>query len=177
MPEKTVDPAPRALELRRQLQAHAHRYYVLDTPAIPDAEYDRLFQELQAIEAVHPELLTADSPTQRVLGAVLDGFVPVRHTVPMLSIRTETDTEVSGVEAFDARVQPGTEPRRAPLGVAARGLLCQPRRGQERDHQSPRCLRSRHSSNSLSARVQMDHFNNATWYVGTRGKQLVCAVG
>ncbi len=105
MPEKTVDPAPRALELRRQLQAHAHRYHVLDAPAIPDAEYDRLFQELQAIEAAHPELLTADSPTQRVLGAVLDGFVPVRHTVPMLSIRTETDTEASGAVAFDARVR------------------------------------------------------------------------
>ena len=95
----------RALELRQQLQAHAHRYYVLDEPAIPDAEYDRLFQELKAIEAAHPELLTADSPTQRVLGAVLDGFVPVRHTVPMLSIRTETDTEASGAEAFDARVR------------------------------------------------------------------------
>ena len=105
MPENTVDPAPRALELRRQLQAHAHRYYVLDEPAIPDAEYDRLFQELQAIEAAHPELLTADSPTQRVIGTVLDGFQPVRHTVAMLSIRTETDTEASGAEAFDARVR------------------------------------------------------------------------
>ena len=95
----------RAAELRRQLQAHAHRYYVLDEPAIPDAAYDKLFQELQAIEAAHPDLLTIDSPTQRVLGAVLDGFQPVRHTVPMLSIRTETDTEASGAEAFDARVR------------------------------------------------------------------------
>ena len=104
-PDPDPEPAARTRELREQLQAHAHCYYVLDEPAIPDAEYDKLFQELQAIEAAHPELLTADSPTQRVLGAVLDGFQPVRHTVPMLSIRTETDTEASGAEAFDARVR------------------------------------------------------------------------
>ncbi|WP_088278738.1 NAD-dependent DNA ligase LigA [Ideonella sp. A 288] len=95
----------RAAELRRLLQHHAHRYYVLDAPEIPDAEYDRLFQALQAIEAAHPGLRTADSPTQRVIGQVLAGFAPVRHAVPMLSIRTETDTEASGAEAFDARVR------------------------------------------------------------------------
>jgi DNA ligase (NAD+) len=98
-------PAARARELREQLQHHAYQYYVLDEPQVPDAEYDRLFQELQAIEAAHPELLTTDSPTQRVIGQVLDGFVPVFHTVPMLSIRTETDTESSGAAAFDARVR------------------------------------------------------------------------
>ena len=98
-------PEHRAAELRAQLNHHAHRYYVLDEPQIPDAEYDRLFQELQAIEAAHPELLTPDSPTQRVIGKVLDGFVPVVHAVPMLSIRTETDTESSGALAFDARVR------------------------------------------------------------------------
>lgn len=97
--------AARADALREQLQHHAHRYYVLDDPEVPDAEYDRLFQELQALEAQHPELLTPDSPTQRVIGKVLDGFVPVRHAVPMLSIRTETDTEASGAVAFDARVR------------------------------------------------------------------------
>ena len=97
--------AQRAAELRAQLQAHAHAYYVLDSPQVPDAEYDRLFQALQAIEAAHPELLTADSPTQRVIGQVLAGFKSVRHTVPMLSIRTETDTEASGAAAFDARVR------------------------------------------------------------------------
>ena len=95
----------RAAELRAQLQAHAHAYYVLDSPQVPDAEYDRLFQELQAIEAAHPELLTADSPTQRVIGQVLAGFTPVRHTMPMLSIRTETDTEARGAVGFDARVR------------------------------------------------------------------------
>ena len=91
--------------LRSQLHAHAHRYYVLDAPEIPDAEYDRLFQALQAIEAAHPELITADSPTQRVGGKPLDAFVSVRHALPMLSIRTETDTEATGAQNFDARVR------------------------------------------------------------------------
>ena len=101
----SLGPAQRATELRAQLNHHAHRYYVLDAPQIADAEYDKLFQELQAIEAAHPELLTPDSPTQRVIGTVLDGFAPVRHAVPMLSIRTETDTTAGGAEAFDARVR------------------------------------------------------------------------
>ncbi|MEO8123696.1 MAG: NAD-dependent DNA ligase LigA, partial [Burkholderiales bacterium] len=91
--------------LRAQLRHHAERYYVHDAPEIPDAEYDRLFQELQAIEAARPELLTPDSPTQRVIGRVLEGFAPVRHAVPMLSIRTETDTTPAGANAFDARVR------------------------------------------------------------------------
>ncbi len=98
-------PAVRAAELRAQLHHHAHRYYTLDDPEIPDAEYDRLFRELQAIEAAHPELLTSDSPTQRVGGRVLDAFTPVRHRVPMLSINTETDTEPSGARNFDTRVR------------------------------------------------------------------------
>ncbi len=95
----------RAADLRAQLHHHAHLYYVLDAPALPDAAYDALFQELQALEAAHPALRTPDSPTQRVIGQVLDGFAPVRHAVPMLSIRTETDTEPSGAMAFDARVR------------------------------------------------------------------------
>jgi len=104
-PEDSKRAAKRAAELREQLEHHAHRYYVLDDPQIPDAEYDRLFQALQAIEAAHPELLTPDSPTQRVIGAVLDGLTPVRHRVPMLSIHTETDTTPAGAEKFDARVR------------------------------------------------------------------------
>ncbi|URI11200.1 NAD-dependent DNA ligase LigA [Aquincola tertiaricarbonis] len=100
-----VTPEQRAAELRRLLQAHAHAYYVLDAPTIPDAEYDKLFQELQALEAAHPELLTPDSPTQRVIGAVLDGLTPVRHTVPMLSIKTETDTTAAGAVKFDTSVR------------------------------------------------------------------------
>ena len=98
-------PQERAAELRAMLQHHAHQYYVLDAPQIPDAEYDRLFQELQAIEAAHPELRTPDSPTQRVGGAVLAGLTAVRHALPMLSIRTETDTTAEGARAFDARVR------------------------------------------------------------------------
>ena len=76
-----------------------------DAPEIPDAEYDRMFRALQALEAAHPELQSADSPTQRVGGGVLDGFATVRHAVPMLSIRTETDTEASGATSFDTRVR------------------------------------------------------------------------
>jgi DNA ligase (NAD+) len=95
----------RAAQLRTLLHHHAHRYYVLDDPEIPDAEYDRLFRELQAIEAEHPALLAADSPTQRVGGRVLDGLVPVRHALPMLSIRTETDTTPAGAIAFDDRMR------------------------------------------------------------------------
>jgi DNA ligase (NAD+) len=99
------DLSSRAAALRALLQHHAHRYYVLDAPEIADAEYDKLFQELQAIEAAQPELVTADSPTQRVIGSVQGGFDAVRHAVPMLSIRTETDTTEGGAIAFDARVR------------------------------------------------------------------------
>jgi hypothetical protein len=95
----------RAAELRDVLAHYAHAYYVLDQPEIPDADYDALFQELQAIEAAHPELVSADSPTQRVFGAVLEGLRPVRHAVPMLSIETETDTSAAGAEKFDARIR------------------------------------------------------------------------
>ncbi|WP_341922637.1 NAD-dependent DNA ligase LigA [Polaromonas sp. YR568] len=104
-PRKAPAPAERIAILRDQLNEHAHRYYVLDEPAIPDAEYDRLFQELQALEAQHPELASPDSPTRRVGGRPLDQFASVRHAVPMLSIRTETDTEATGAQNFDVRVR------------------------------------------------------------------------
>jgi DNA ligase (NAD+) len=106
--------AARAAALRAELHLHAHRYYVLDEPTIPDAEYDRLFRALQELEAAHPELLTPDSPTQRVGGKPLDQFASVRHKVPMLSIRTETDTEATGAQNFDTRV-------RKELGLAESG--------------------------------------------------------
>jgi len=114
-------PAERAAELRAQLHHHAHRYYVLDAPEVPDAVYDRLFAELQALEQAHPALRTPDSPTQRVLGQVLEGLAPVRHAVPMLSIQTETDTTAEGARAFDARVRRELElPEDAPaVGYAA----------------------------------------------------------
>ncbi len=97
--------ADQVAALRAEIERHNHAYYILDQPTIPDAEYDKLFRELQALEAAHPELLTTDSPTQRVGGAPLPQFMAVRHVVPMLSIRTETDTEASGARAFDARVR------------------------------------------------------------------------
>jgi DNA ligase (NAD+) len=99
------DPALRAAVLREQLHHHDYQYYVLDEPTIPDAEYDRLFRELQAIEDTNPELRTSDSPTRRVGGSVLGAFESVQHHIPMLSIRTETDTDASGAENFDARIR------------------------------------------------------------------------
>ena len=98
-------PATRALALRDLLNTYGHQYYVLDAPTVPDAEYDRLFRELQQLETAHPELLTADSPTQRVGGKPLDAFISVRHAMPMLSIRTETDTTATGAEHFDERIR------------------------------------------------------------------------
>ena len=87
--------AARAAELRRLLEDANHRYHVLDDPAIPDAEYDALLRELQAIEAAHPGLATADSPTQRVGAGVLPGFAQVVHEQPMLSLNNAfSDEEV-----------------------------------------------------------------------------------
>ena len=117
--DPAVQPAARASALRALLRHHAERYYVHDAPEIPDAEYDRLFAELQAIEAEHPELLTPDSPTQRVIGAVLEGLAPVRHAVPMLSIRTETDTTPGGAIKFEQQIRNfvASEKNRTELGV------------------------------------------------------------
>ena len=112
----SADARARYEQLLHTLQHHAHLYYVQDAPVLPDAEYDKLYRELAAIEAQHPDWVRADSPTQRVLGAVLDGFAPVRHALPMLSIKTETDTQASGAMAFDARM-------RRELGLGADGAL------------------------------------------------------
>ena len=79
-------PAARIADLRRQLEDANYRYYVLDEPSIPDAEYDRLLRELEALEAAHPALVTADSPTQRVGNAPAGKFAEVRHAIPMLSL-------------------------------------------------------------------------------------------
>ena len=103
--QAAIDLEAKAAALRAQLNQWAHQYYVLDEPTVPDAEYDRVFRELQALEAAYPHLITPDSPTQRVIGAVMEGLAPVRHVVPMLSIHTETDTEATGAQAFDARVR------------------------------------------------------------------------
>ena len=100
-------------ELREQIRYHNRRYYVEDAPVISDAEYDALYSELEGLEAEHPELVTADSPTQRVGGEPLEGFEEVRHTVPMLSLSNARKTEE--LLEWDARVRrllgPGEEPR------------------------------------------------------------------
>jgi DNA ligase (NAD+) len=101
----TQEATRRASELRREICDHEYKYYVLDSPVIPDAEYDKLFRELQTLEEQNPELRSPDSPTQRVGGKPLDTFRSVRHAVPMLSIRSETDISDQGAVAFDARVR------------------------------------------------------------------------
>src|SRR3989338_1879498 len=104
-----MDIASRIARLRTEIERHAYAYYVLDAPTIPDTEYDRLFRELQTLEAQYHEQVTPDSPTRRVgdkaLAGRREGFEAVRHTVPMLSIRTETDISDAGAIAFDTRVR------------------------------------------------------------------------
>ena len=99
----------RVAELRRELNHHNHRYYVLDDPtAMPDAEYDRLMVELRGLEELHPELVTADSPTQRVGAAPAEGFNQVQHRLPMLSLAQ--------------RLQPGGVGGLVPAGEETAGL-------------------------------------------------------
>jgi len=93
----------RVAELRELIEQYDYRYYVLDDPSVPDAEYDRLMQELRDIEAQRPELVTADSPTQRVSGQIAAGFAEVRHGVPMLSLDNAFSED--DIVAFDRRVR------------------------------------------------------------------------
>ena len=93
----------RAAALHKELNQHSHAYYVLDRPTIPDAEYDRLFRELQALESEYPELISADSPTQRVGDAPLAAFASARHRLPMLSLNNGFSDE--DIQAFDKRVR------------------------------------------------------------------------
>ncbi len=94
--------AQRVEALRSQISDHNHRYYVLDQPTVSDAEYDRLMVELQSLEEAHPDLITPDSPTQRVGAQPVSGFDSVRHAVAMLSLSNAFETE--DVEAFNKRV-------------------------------------------------------------------------
>ncbi len=98
-----TEAATRAADLRAQLAQHDYQYYVLDDPWVPDSEYDRLMQALRALEAAHPELISADSPTARVSGAVALGFAPLTHGVPMLSLDNAFSDE--DVQAFDKRAR------------------------------------------------------------------------
>ncbi len=111
-------PAARAAFLRAEIERHNRAYYVLDAPEIPDAEYDKLFRELQDIEAAHPELAAADSPTRRVGGAPLPAFRQVAHTVPMLSLNNAFSAEEA--TAFDRRC-------REALGAEQVDYACEPK--------------------------------------------------
>src|ERR1700688_473270 len=86
MPATTKDAENKIESLREKIRHHEYLYYVLDQPEISDAEFDKLMRELKDSEAQHPELLTADSPTQRVGGKPREGFLKVRHSSPMLSL-------------------------------------------------------------------------------------------
>jgi DNA ligase (NAD+) len=116
-----MNPKERAQALRAALERHNRLYYIEDRPEITDAEYDRIFKELQELEEKFVELRTPDSPTQRVGGAPREELAPVRHEVPMLSIRTETDTENTGAAKFDARIRRelGRSPQDPPVEYAA----------------------------------------------------------
>ena len=99
--------AERIAELRSEIDAHNYRYYVLDEPSVPDAEYDRLFKELRALEDEHPELVTPESPTQRVGGEALAAFGQVRHEVPMLSLGNAFEEQ--DLTDFDRRAREGLD--------------------------------------------------------------------
>jgi DNA ligase (NAD+) len=117
----------RILELRSELDQHNYRYHVLDEPTIPDAEYDRLFHELKALEEQHPELVTSDSPTQRVGSVALSAFSQVRHEIPMLSLGNAFDETT--MREFDRRVTEGLDlPTGDLLGAgAAVEYSCEPK--------------------------------------------------
>src|SRR5437879_8881536 len=90
-------------ELRETIRRHEHLYYVLDAPELPDAEFDRLMQELKRLEAQHPELITPDSPSQRVGGKPLEGFLKVEHSRPMLSL--DNDYNEKELRDWERRVR------------------------------------------------------------------------
>src|ERR1700704_4491108 len=89
--------------LREKVRYHEHLYYVLDNPEISDAEFDKLMQQLQQLEAEHPTLITPDSPTQRVGGKPREGFIKVRHSSPMLSL--DNALNEAELRDFDRRVR------------------------------------------------------------------------
>jgi DNA ligase (NAD+) len=125
-----AETAARAQALRRELAEHAYRYFVLDDPSIPDADYDRLMRELEGIEALHPELATPDSPTRRVGARPQGGFAEVRHEIPMLSLANAfTDEEVAEFVrrirerldvAVDAPLEFSVEPKFDGLAITLR---------------------------------------------------------
>ncbi|UZE19801.1 NAD-dependent DNA ligase LigA [Pseudomonas sp. B21-054] len=117
----------RIQQLRTELDQHNYRYHVLDEPSIPDAEYDRLFHELKALEEQHPDLVTSDSPTQRVGSVALSAFSQVRHEIPMLSLGNAFDEAT--MREFDRRVTEGLDLPVGDLlgGGAAVEYSCEPK--------------------------------------------------
>src|SRR5687767_8511371 len=112
-----MDPLDRINRLRKEIRHHEERYYVHDAPEISDDEFDRLLHELERLEAEHPDLVTADSPTQRVAGTTTDGFATVEHLVPMLSLDNAYNEEE--LRAFDERVRKGAAAGTAPIAYVA----------------------------------------------------------
>src|SRR4051812_38340350 len=111
------DPIARLLELRRAIRHHEERYYIHNDPEISDEEFDRLLHELERLEAEHPDLVTADSPTQRVAGRPTEGFPTVQHLMPMLSLDNAYNEEE--LRAFDERVRKGAGLGDAPVVYVA----------------------------------------------------------
>ena len=93
--------------LRDKLNEFSYQYYVLDQPTIPDYEYDRMLRQLEELEAAHPELITPDSPTQRVGGEAVPAFTPVQHAVPLESLQDVFSPEE--LEAFTQRIEEGAD--------------------------------------------------------------------
>src|SRR5438067_11911542 len=112
-----MEPEQRLKQLRDAIRHHEERYYIHADPEISDAEFDRLLHELEHLEAEHPDLVTPDSPTQRVAGRPVEGFPTVAHMVSMLSL----DNAYNEAErrAFDERVRRGTGRIEGPVGYVA----------------------------------------------------------
>ncbi len=116
-PLSSLSPEERLRQLRDQVRHHEERYYVLNDPEIADAEFDALLKQLEALEAAHPDLVTRDSPTQRVAGRPTEGFQTVEHLQPMLSLDNTYSTDE--LRAFDDRVRKGAQLGDAPVTYVA----------------------------------------------------------
>src|SRR3954462_1962771 len=111
------DPTVRLKELREAIRRHEERYYIDNDPEVSDEEFDRLLHELERLEAEHPELVTSDSPTQRVGGRAVEGFDTVEHAVPMLSLDNAYNEEE--LRAFDERIRRSLRAAARPAGSPA----------------------------------------------------------
>src|SRR5678815_5089380 len=112
-----MDPLVRIQQLRTEIRHHEERYYVHDAPEISDEAFDKLLHELEALEAEHPDLVTADSPTQRVAGRPSEGFPTVEHLAPMLSLDNSYNEEE--LRAFDERIRRASGAGPGPIAYVA----------------------------------------------------------